>query len=48
VTKRVIDEQSEPVILVGHFVRRGGHHRGGKPSQGCGARLHRGLCTGQG
>jgi hypothetical protein len=48
VTKRVIDAQSEPVTLVGHSYGGGGHQRGWKPSQGCGARLRRGLRAGQG
>ena len=46
VTKRAIEAQSEPAILVGHSYGGGGHHRGRKPSQRCSARVHRGLCTG--
>ena len=48
VTKRAIDAQSEPVILVGHSYGGAVITEAGNASQRCGARLHRGLRAGQG
>ena len=48
VTSAPSTQQGEPVDPRRPFLRRGGHHRGGQPSQRCGARLYRGLRAGRG
>ena len=46
-TRRVLDAQSAPVILVGHSYGGVVDHRGRQPSQGGWARVHRGLRAGR-
>ena len=48
VTRRVIAAQNGPVDSRRPLVRRSGDHRSRQRSEGCGARLHRRLCSGQG
>ena len=43
VTKRAIDAAERTGHSRRPFLRRGRRHRGGHPSQGCGARLHHGA-----